>query len=72
MHRQKLTRAMLLVAFVLAVFVGAAADGEGHDDGNMDAWLAAMTPAEPHEGLAEQAGEWRRPHLHIYVSSSML
>jgi hypothetical protein len=58
MHRQKLTRVLLLLAFALAIFVAAAADGEGHDQGDMDAWIAAMTPAKPHGGLAEQAGEW--------------
>ena len=59
MHRQKLTRALILLPFALAISVGAAADGDGHEQGNMDAWVAAMTPAEAHEGLAEQAGEWR-------------
>jgi hypothetical protein len=61
MHRHhSLTAAVALLAIVpFAVAFPIWGESAGHDHGDPNAWMKAMTPGEPHAGLAEQAGEWR-------------
>jgi len=56
MNRLTLLKLMVLALLTALPLLTWAGDA---DPEKMEAWAQAMTPGEPHAGLAEMAGEWR-------------